>query len=102
MATTANIYASLDQIGKCLYIYMLQYKLESSSIRNPTSTNWKPVYIRIPISTRTNQDIQICTRRILDPTNLSVGFRILLNLMLSMILDITELKNIKICKICEI
>jgi hypothetical protein len=44
----------------------------------------------------------ICTRRILDPTKLSVGFRILLNLKLSTILDITELKNIKICKICEI
>jgi hypothetical protein len=45
---------------------------------------------------------KICTRRILDPTKLSVGFRILLNLKLSTILDITELKNIKICKICEI
>jgi hypothetical protein len=52
----------------------------------------------IPISTKTNQDIQICTRRILDPTKLSVGFRILLNLKLSTILDITELKNMKICK----
>jgi hypothetical protein len=65
-------------------------------------TGFKPVLIRIPISTRTNQDIQICTRRILDPTKLPVGFRILLNLKLSAILDITELKNIKICKICEI
>ena len=24
-------------------MYMLQYKLESSEIRNPTSTNWNPV-----------------------------------------------------------
>ena len=79
---------------------MLQYKLESSRIRNPTSTNWDSNF-KIPISTRTNQDIQICTRRILDPTKLSVGFRILLNLKLSTILDITELKNMKICKICE-
>ena len=38
----------------------------------------------------------------MEPTKLSVGFRILLNLKLSTILDITELKNIKIWKICEI
>jgi hypothetical protein len=41
----------------------------------------------------TSQDIQICTRRILDPTKLSVGLRILLNLKLTTILDIIELKN---------
>jgi hypothetical protein len=38
----------------------------------------------------------------MDPTKLSVGLRILLNLKLRTILDITELKNINICKICEI
>ena len=38
----------------------------------------------------------------MDPTMFSVGFKILQNVKLSTILDITELKNINICKICEI
>jgi hypothetical protein len=46
---------------------------------NATNKLWPNVVI----NRKHNQDIQMCTRRILDPTKFSVGFRILLNLKLN-------------------
>ena len=118
-STFIHTYLSCTMLLSFLYLIIVDDDLDVDYLVWPQvsvlyiyicyGTNWNPVgsgillvQIRIPISTRTNQDIQICTRRILDPTKLSVGFRILLNLKLSTILDTTELKNIKTCKICEI